>query len=294
MPRTAAEKRAALVTALASDRLLIAPGVFEMISAKLADQRNFDALYLTGYGLAASHLGVPDAGIASYADVLERARVIANGTETPLICDADTGFGGLLNVRTTILGFEAAGCAAIQLEDQESPKRCGLTAGCRVISAADMVRKLEVALDARTDPHFLLIARTDAYGEHGFDAALDRAIRYAHAGADLVFVQGLQTEAELAQVAEQTAKPCIVNISSGDGLGALPPARLRELGCAIAIFPGLAMLAAAAAIDSAYKTLQDDRSIGNLATALYERDAMHRLMGFESVWEFERRWLGRD
>jgi 2-methylisocitrate lyase-like PEP mutase family enzyme len=294
MPRTPGDKRASLAAAIAGDRLVVAPGVFEMISAKLADQRNFEALYLTGYGIAASHLGVPDAGIASYADVLERARVIANGVDAPLICDADTGFGGLLNVRTTVQGFEAAGCAALQLEDQATPKRCGLTAGCRVIPADDMVRKLEVALEARADSSFLLIARTDAYGELGFEAALVRAVAYARAGADIIFVQGLRTEAELAQVAEQTAKPCIVNISNSDGLGSVRPERLHELGCAVAIFPGLAMLAAAAAMDSALATLHSDRSIENLATKLYARDAMHRLMGFESVWDFEKRWPERD
>jgi len=186
MSASATDKRAALAASLAGDALVVAPGVYDMISARLADRLDFGALYLTGYGLAASHLGVPDAGLASYADVVERVRVIAQGTQTPLICDADTGFGGLLNVRHTVRGFEAAGCAAVQIEDQETPKRCGLTSGVRVIPADEMLRKIEVALEARLDPALMLVARTDARSELGLAAALDRGARYARAGADIV------------------------------------------------------------------------------------------------------------
>ena len=290
MSGTAADKRMALAEAIAGDELVIAPGVYDMISAKLADRLGFGALYLTGYGIAASHLGVPDAGLASYSDVLERVRVIAGGTETPLICDADTGFGGLLNVRHTVRGFEAVGCAAIQIEDQESPKRCGLTAGCRVIPVDEMVRKVEVAVEARTDPKLMLIARTDARGELGFEAALERAERYAAAGADVIFVQGIASEAELAEVCTRVSRPCLVNIATPDGLGSLAPSRVRATGCRLAIYPGLGMLAATAAMSAAYDTLQHDGSLADLDTPLFDREAMHRLMGFEQIWAFEERW----
>lgn len=288
--RSAGDKRRRLAGALAGDELLVVPGVFEMISARVADRLGFAALYLTGYGVAASHLGVPDAGLASYADVLERVRAVAGGTDTPLICDADTGFGGLLNVRHTVRGFEAAGCAAVQIEDQESPKRCGLTAGCRVVPADAMVRKIQVALDAREDPELLLIARTDARGPLGLDAALDRGARYAEAGADVVFVQGIRTEAELGTAAERIRKPILVNIAGREGLGSLDPVRLRAAGARIAIHPGLGMLAATAAISSAYESLRSDGSLRGLDVPLFDRDAMHRLMGFEDVWAFEARW----
>lgn len=293
MSASAEAKRAALTDAIAGDALVLAPGVYDMISAKLADRLGFPALYLSGYGLAASHLGVPDAGLASYADVLARVRVVASGTDAPLICDADTGFGGLLNVQHTVRGFEAAGCAALQIEDQETPKRCGLTAGCRVIPVEDMIRKIEVALEARGDPRLVLIARTDARGELGFDAALDRGARYAQAGADVVFVQGIETETELERVGERLDSPFLVNIAGCEGLGGLTSARLHAAGCRIAIHPGLAMLAATAAMNSVYETLQEDGSIARLATPLFEREAMHRLMGFEDVWSFEQRW-GKD
>ena len=289
--RTAAEKRAALAAAVRGGELVLAPGIFEMISAKLADGLGFAALYLTGYGVAASHLGLPDAGLASFADVLERARVIAAGTDTPLIVDADTGFGGLLNVCHTVQTLESAGCAALQIEDQASPKRCGLTQGARVIATEDMIKKIEVALDARTDPNLLIIARTDARSELGLEAAVERGTSYARAGADLVFVQGIETEDELALVRERTGAPCVLNVSSPEGLGSLAPEQLESLGCSVAIYPGLGMLAATAALSEAYESLRRDGSLQTLTTPLYDRAAMHRLIGFEDVWAFEKRWL---
>jgi 2-methylisocitrate lyase-like PEP mutase family enzyme len=285
------DKRARLAAALQRGELVIAPGVFEMISAKLADRQGFAALYMTGYGVAASHLGLPDAGIASYTDVLERVRTLADGIDTPLICDADTGFGGLLNIRNTVRGFEAAGCAALQLEDQESPKKCGLTRGVAVIETAAMLRKLGVALEARRDPNLLIIGRTDARGSLGMDEALRRASAYAKVGADLVFVQGLVDEAELSRARDTVEKLLVVNISGRDGLGSVAPDRLHELGCGIAIYPGTSMLAAAAAMDETYAHLASARNLAGLDIKLFDREEMHRLMGFEDVWDFERRWL---
>jgi len=292
--RSASDKRAALAAAIAGETLVIAPGVYDMISARLADRLGFPALYLSGYGVAASHLGVADAGLASFADVVERARVLAGGTETPLICDADTGFGGLLNVSYTVRGLEAAGCAAIQLEDQQTPKRCGLTHGVRVVPVEDMIRKIDVALEARADPTLLLIARTDAHGSLGLDAAIERGARYARAGADVIFVQGIASEDDLRAVAGRVERPCIVNITTPSGLGSLAPERLRALGCRIAIHPGLAMLAATAAMSAAYATLRRDGSLASLEQGLYDREAMHRLMGFEEIWAFEERWGDTD
>ncbi len=291
MTRTAADKRAALAAAVRNGEIVLAPGVFEMISARLADGLGFSALYLTGYGVAASHLGLPDAGLASFSDVLARARTVATGTNTPLIVDADTGFGGVLNVRHTVQSLESAGCAAVQIEDQASPKRCGLMAGARVIATEDMVKKIEVALDARTDPNFLIIARTDARSELGLEAALARGTSYARAGADLVFVQGIETEDELALVRERTGAPCVLNVSNPKGLGSLTFEQLESLGCGVAIYPGLGMLAATAALSDAYESLRRDGSLRTLTTPLYDREAMHRLMGFADVSAFEKRWL---
>src|SRR5919202_5703648 len=161
---------------------VVAPGVFEMFSARIADRMGFRALYMTGYGVSGSHLGLADAGLVTYRDMVGRARTIAEGTTTPLIADADTGFGGLINVRHTVRGYEAAGVQAIQIEDQESPKKCGHTPGRRVVPMADMLRKIEVALDARRSPDTLIIARTDARASLGLDEAIRRGRAYAAAG----------------------------------------------------------------------------------------------------------------
>ena len=151
-----------VLNARPEDRVIAAPGVYDMVSLRMAAAMGFDALYMTGYGTVASHLGLPDAGLASYADMVGRVEAMARMAETPLIADGDTGYGGLLNVRHAVRGYEQAGAAAIQLEDQEFPKKCGHTPGRRVVPADDMVRKIAVAAEARTSPDFLIIARTDA------------------------------------------------------------------------------------------------------------------------------------
>jgi len=177
--------------------LVVAPGVHDMVSLRLADALGFDALYMTGFGTVASHLGLPDAGLATYTDMVGRVRQMATQARTPLIADGDTGYGGLLNVQHTVQGYEAAGAQAIQLEDQEVPKKCGHTPGRRVVPMADMVRKIEVAVASRRSRDFLIIARTDARTAHGLDEALRRAEAYARAGADVLFVESPENEDEM-------------------------------------------------------------------------------------------------
>ncbi|MGH8741950.1 MAG: isocitrate lyase/PEP mutase family protein, partial [Burkholderiales bacterium] len=162
-------KAATLRSVLACGEFVVAPGVFEMFSARIADRMGFKALYMTGYGVSASHLGLADAGLVTYRDMVERARTIAQGISTPLIADADTGFGGLLNVRETVRGYEAAGVQAIQIEDQEMPKKCGHTPNRRVVSLAGAVKRIEVAVEARRSDDFLVVARTDARTGLGLD-----------------------------------------------------------------------------------------------------------------------------
>jgi 2-methylisocitrate lyase-like PEP mutase family enzyme len=289
----AREKRAAFAALLRSGEFIVAPGVYDMISAKMADGMGFRALYMSGYGVAASHLGLPDAGLASFADVLERARVLASGTRTPLICDADTGFGGLLNVRHTIRGLEAAGCAAVQLEDQVDPKKCGYTAGREVVALDDMLTKIGVALEARKDENLLLIARTDARSSLGLDEAIARGRAYASVGADVVFIQGPESVAEIERIASAIEVPLLLNLGHGGKTPVLPAERLAAIGYRIAIYPGIPMLAAAAALESVYSVLARDGHSSAVPAPRYDLDAMHRLMGFEDVWAFEERW-GRD
>ena len=287
------ENRAALAGAIREGRLVIAPGVYDMISARLADRMGFEALYMTGYGVAASLLGLPDAGLATFADLQDRVRTIANGTRTPLICDADTGFGGLLNVRHTVRGYEDAGCAAIQLEDQEIPKKCGHTPGRRVIPVRDMVEKVQVAAEARTDPNFLIIARTDARTSLGLEAAIERARAFAEAGADIIFVEAPESEEEIARIGESVDKPLLANMIDGGKTPILSAERLKSLGFAIAIYPAIGMLPAAGAMQEAFGSLLRNGSTANLKVPALSLSEMHTLMGFEEVWAFERKW-GRE
>ena len=216
---------------LNAGEFIVAPGVFDMISALAADQMDFPALYMTGYGVSASHLGLPDAGLATYTDMVSRVETIARGTKTPLIADADTGFGGLLNVDHAVKGYERAGAAAIQMEDQEYPKRCGHTPGRRVVPIEDMARKIRVAVEARDSSDFLIVARTDARTTLGLDEAIRRGEAFAEAGADILFIESPESEEEMATICAQLkGVPLLANIVEGGRTPVLPQARLEELG----------------------------------------------------------------
>jgi 2,3-dimethylmalate lyase len=273
---------------MAPGELLIAPGVFDMISARIADRMGFGALYMTGYGTVASSLGLPDAGMASYSEMLQRVATIAGGTTTPLIADADTGFGGLLNVDRTVRGYEAAGAAAIQLEDQVFPKKCGHTPGREVVPTEDMVRKIRVAREARSSTDFLIIARTDARTAHGMDEAMSRADAYDRAGADIIFVESPESEAEMARICRSFAKPCMANMVEGGRTPVLTREELRQIGYRFAIFPATGFLAAAQTLTQAYGALRERGSSKGAGISLFEFAAMNKLMGFERVWEFDR------
>ncbi len=237
--------------------LIVAPGVYDMISLRLADRLGFEALYMTGYGTVASHLGLPDAGLATYSDMVGRVERMAQMARTPLIADADTGYGGLLNVEYTVRGYERAGAAGIQIEDQEFPKRCGHTPNRRVIDAEEMVLKVRAAVESRTSRDFLVIARTDARTSLGLDEALRRAELYARAGADILFIESPETEPELERIATafRGSTWLVVNMVEGGRTPILAAHDLAQLGFAMAIYPASGFLAAAAAVERVYKDL---------------------------------------
>jgi 2-methylisocitrate lyase-like PEP mutase family enzyme len=225
---------------LATGELIVAPGVFDGLSASLAGRMGFAAGYMTGAGVAAAGFGLPDIGLVTQTEMVERARVLVRCLgEVPLIADADTGYGSALNVVRTVREYEAAGVAAIQLEDQAFPKKCGHLPDKELISAGEFVGKLTAALEARADPDLVVIARTDARGPLGLDAAIERAQLYAAAGADVIFVEAPQSAAELERIAAEVDAPLLVNLVAG-GLTPLESAqRLGELGYAIAIHPSV-------------------------------------------------------
>ena len=268
--------------------LISAPGVFDMISARIADGMGFDALYMTGFGVVASHLGLPDAGLASYTEMVGRVHQIATGTKTALIADGDTGYGGLLNVDFTVRGYEAAGAQAIQIEDQEFPKKCGHTPGRRVIPLADAVKRIKVATEARSSRDFLVIARTDARTSLGLDEALRRGEAFLEAGADILFIESPESDEEMARIGRTFDAPLLANMVEGGRTPVLDKNELEGLGFKIAIFPTSGFLAAGAAMRSIYEEIRSTGSSKSWTGDMYAFDEFCRLMGFERVWQFER------
>ncbi|GAP35551.1 isocitrate lyase/PEP mutase family protein [Piscinibacter sakaiensis] len=274
---------------LRKGHLIAAPGIYDLVSLRIADRMGFESLYMTGYGTVASHLGLPDAGLASYADMLNRVQAFCGMATTPVICDGDTGYGGLLNVAHAVRGYERAGAAAIQLEDQEFPKKCGHTPGRRVVPVEDMVEKVRVAVEARSSEDFLVIARTDARTVHGLDEALRRGEAYARAGADVLFIESPESEEELARIGRSFDLPLLVNIVESGRTPVLPPAVLQEMGFSIAIYPAIGFLAAGQALQEAYGHLRRTGSSLGSPVPLHDFMDFSRLMGFEAVWDFDRR-----
>ena len=270
-------------------RIVVAPGIYDMVSMRIADAMGFETLYMTGFGVAASHLGLPDAGLASFADVESRVRLLAGG-KTPLIADGDTGFGGLLNVRHAIQGYEKAGAAGIQLEDQEFPKKCGHTPGRRVISAADMVKKIDVAAETRTSRDFIIIERTDARSSLGLDEALRRAEAYLKAGADVLFIESPEGEAELRTISSAFDVPLVANMVDGGKTPIYAPKELEAMGFRIALFPVTGLLAASAALTQAYAALKG----GGAKPPLMPFADFTTMIGFPDVYDFERRHADKD
>ncbi|OBF16101.1 carboxyvinyl-carboxyphosphonate phosphorylmutase [Mycobacterium kubicae] len=219
--------------------LVVAPGVFDGLSAHLTKRTGQAAAYMTGAGVAASGFGLPDIGLVTASEMAERARVLVDALgDVPLIADADTGYGGPMNVVRTVRSYDAAGVAAIQLEDQVFPKRCGHLPDKQVVDAAVFEQTLAAALDARSDENLLVVARTDARAPLGLDAAIERANRYAQAGADIIFVEAPQDAAEIERIAAEVDAPLLINLVLGGMTPIESAARLQDLGYAIAIHPG--------------------------------------------------------
>jgi 2-methylisocitrate lyase-like PEP mutase family enzyme len=247
MPTTPARQR--LRDLLAQGELIVAPGVFDGISATLARRTGHVAAYMTGAAGAASGFGLPDIGLVTSTEMTERARMIVSALgDVPLIADADTGYGGPLNVVRTVRGYDDAGVAAIQLEDQVFPKRCGHLPDKQVVDVAAFVQTLTAALDARSDNDMLVAARTDARAPLGLDAAIERANRYAQAGADIIFVEAPQGSDEIERIAREVEAPLLINLVLGGMTPLESSARLAELGYAIAIHPSNPLARATSAI----------------------------------------------
>jgi len=273
---------------LQSGDFITAPGVFDLISTLIATRMNFPALYVTGYGISASYMGLPDAGLMTFTDMETQIRKIVAATDKPVIADADTGYGGLLNVQHTVKAYENLGVSAIQIEDQEYPKKCGHTPGRRVIPTSDMVSKIKVAVDTRTKDDFLIIARTDSRTGLGIEEALSRAVAFEEAGADIIFVEAPETESEMKMVNAAIKKPTLANMVSGGKTPIFSSAALQDMGYSVAIHPALGFLAVGEALKTAYTTLDTTGNVSGLV--LEDFGEFSKIMGFEDVWDFEKKW----
>ena len=279
-----------LRAALDAGKFVAVPGLQDMIAAAVANKVGFDFVYGSGYWLTASAYGLPDAGIVSFTQMLDRMATLVRTSHAAVIADADTGFGGLLNVHHTVRGYEDAGVTAIQIEDQEFPKKCGHTPFKRLVPVEDMADKVRVAVAARRDPNFLIIARTDARQSEGLAGSIARGQAYAEAGADIVFCEALATEGEMREACAAVPKPMMANMATGGLTPILSAARLADIGYALAIFPALTSLVAAAAMEIALMRLKHDGDGTGSGQEVFDFKEFCSLIGFESVWAFEKQW----
>ena len=271
--------------------MVLAPGCYDALGARLIEEAGFSAAYMTGFGSAASHLRSPDVGLMSLPEMVDNAHRIAEAVDIPVIADADTGYGNPINVIRTVREYEAAGVSAIHLEDQVMPKKCGHMEGKVVVPVGEMAAKVAAAVAARRYPDFLIIARTDARAVEGLDAALARARVYRDAGADMLFVEAPQSEAEIEAVAGALPDvPLLFNYAEGGKTPAVSHAFLRDLGFKLVIFPLTVLLAATGAIRSALARVKADGTPLDLVPSLTGFGEFLEFIGLPEIRELESRF----
>ena len=280
---------AALRERLDGGEPVLAPGAYDGLSARLVEQAGFPAVYMTGFGASASLLGRPDIGLLSFDEMAGHARRLVQAVGVPVIADADDGYGNPLNVMRTVREYEAAGVAALHIEDQVAPKRCGHMEGKEVVAASEMVEKVRAAVEARRSPELVIIARTDARAVEGLDAALERARRYRDAGADMLFVEAPEGEDEVAAVADAFPDtPLLFNWVEGGKTPALGLDRVRELGFRLVIFPVTTLLVASHAVGEALARLREQGTSVGIDVPGF--DAFTSTIGLPDVRRLESRF----
>jgi 2-methylisocitrate lyase-like PEP mutase family enzyme len=294
---TPAERRLTLRACIAAPEVSILPGVFDGFSAKLVEAAGYDCAFVTGSGVAESRYGVPDVGIIGYSESLDGAAMIAQRSGLALIADADTGYGSPVNVVYTVRGFEDAGVAGLLIEDQVWPKRCGHMSGKETIPLSEAVMKVRAAVEARRDPNFAILARTDAVAVDGLTDAIKRGQAYAAEGADLVFADALMSEDDIAAFAAGVPAPVVVNMGFGIRNRAttplITPSRLTELGVAVAIYPRMLTAAAITGMRQVleiFRASQDDATVPDRPDLLTSFEDLQELIGLDEVHELEERY----
>lgn len=289
--RPAAPFRVRLREQLANEKAMLTPGVSDAITALLVARAGFEACYLSGAGIANAQFGIADVGLVSQAEVVEQARRVCLAVDLPVIADADTGYGNPLNVMRTVAELERAGVAAVQLEDQVTPKRCGHFSGKEVIPASEMIAKIHAARDAASDPNLMLIARTDAIQVLGFDEAIARGRAYRDAGADIVFVEAPRTIDELRRIPREIpGVPHLVNVVEGGTTPVLPKREYEELGYRVVLYANLALRAAVFAVRDALAHLRREGDSLGLTDRILEWSARQELVHLNEVKALEEHY----
>lgn len=275
---------------LKNGKIVMAPGAYDAWSARLIEAAGFPAIYMTGYGVSASVLGRPDIGLISFQEMVTAARNICSCTSLPVIADADNGYGSALNVIRTVTEYEKAGVAAIQLEDQVMPKRCGHMEGKQVISKEDMVAKIRAAVYARQNPDTIIIARTDAIAVNGYDDAIDRAIAYKEAGAEIIFVEAMQTKEQVQSASEKIGAPLMANMVEHGKTPLDTADNLYAMGFHIAIYPTAAIYAVTKSMQTMFAILKEKEDAA--ACMEYEVDfpTFNQMIGLDEMRALEKQF----
>jgi len=279
---------------LVEDATIQVPGVFNALAGLMAEQAGYEAVYLSGAALSAGVLGLPDIGLFSLDELVKQATYLTRRVEVPVIVDADTGFGAAVNVERTIIELEAAGVAAIQLEDQQLPKRCGHLSGKALVEPAEMCAKLRAAVSARRDPDLIILARTDARGVTSLDDAIDRAKRYLDAGADWIFPEALADLKEFERFAHEVDAPLVANMTEFGKSPLLKLDDLADLGYAAVLYPVTLMRVAMKAVEAALATIDADGTQAELLDLMQSRQELYDLIGYEGYEARDREYFQKS
>jgi 2-methylisocitrate lyase-like PEP mutase family enzyme len=280
---------------LADPNIAVMPGCYDALSAKLVAAAGFNVTFMSGFAVSAARLGLPDTGLISFSEMLDSVRSCVSGAGAiPLIADGDTGYGNALNVQRTVLEYARAGAAAVMIEDQVSPKKCGHTRGKQVIARDEARMKIRAAVDARreTDADILILARTDARAVHGFDEALNRCRDFEAEGADIIFFEAPETETEMRRFCEAMQKPCMANMVPGGKTPILPPRDLQSVGYKLALYPVVLMSSAITAMQAALAALKPDGKVPLPPSISFAE--LQQLVGFPDYWDRETRYKAND
>jgi methylisocitrate lyase len=278
---------------LAGEDILMAPGAHDALTARIAEMCGFEAVYMTGAGTVNTQLGMPDHSIITLTEMMQSAARLAKATNLPIVSDADTGYGGVLNVMRTVREFETAGVSGIHLEDQMMPKRCGHLQGKEIVAVDEMTAKIRAACHARTDPDFMIIARVDARAPLGFDEAVKRGRAYLAAGADMLFPEALESEAEFRSYAKEISAPLLANMTEFGKTPYLSAEQFREMGYRMVIYPASAMRVAIKAIYELFSEIRRTGTQRQMIDKMFTRKQLYELLDYNGMLDLEAKFTGK-